>query len=175
MLLALVAAAHAGPKPSLLTAEQVAAAAARCGEGYQAVPGQSFRLAEPGRPWDGHGVVLATGTQDLCVVHLRPSTEPTVTRVPVVSCMNCGVEAVDAVGFADVSRDGVPDVSVVTSGITGWDPQSTTSPMVPGTTFVVLVASADWASLTPLPEAAGIRGATLKELWSGLAAAPPAR
>ncbi|MCA9490723.1 MAG: hypothetical protein KC621_12420 [Myxococcales bacterium] len=160
--------AHAVPVVAVPEAE-VTAAVARCGTGFQPVAGQSFRLDEPGKPWDQHAIVPSADTRELCLVHLVPGKEPVVWKQEVVTCMNCTVDEIAAVGFNDINGDGVPDVSVAASGVVGWDPQSEER-FVGGWIFAVLTGSADWSSLTDVPEVRDLQVKSLKELWAAMKA-----
>lgn len=160
--------AHAVPVVAVPEAE-VTSALARCGADFRPVAGQSFRLNEPGKAWDQHAVVPSSSGQELCLVHLAPGKEPVVWKQAMVTCMNCSVDEVAAIGFNDVNGDGVPDVSVAASGVVGWDPQGS-EPMVGGWIFAVLTGNTDWSSLTDVPEVRDLEVKSLKELWAAMKA-----
>ena len=166
-----VGSAWAGPVVAEPAAVQAAVAEA-CPAGLTAVPGQSFTFAEPGKAWDGALVAVAFDAHTVCVAQRLPGKPATAAVRPFPLCMNCSLDAVSAVGFADVNGDGAPDVSVALAATDGWDPQSTTDRFHQGTVFAVWTRSADGASWAWRDGVEGLSATTLKELWAALKAAP---
>jgi hypothetical protein len=163
--------AWAGPVVADPVAAQAAVRAA-CPAGLALVPGQSFTFTEPGKAWDGALVAVAFDAHTLCVAH-RAAGQPVAAVVrPFPLCMNCSLDDVSAVGFADVNGDGAPDVSVALAATDGWNPQSETERFHQGTVFAVWTRSADGATWTWREGADRVTATTLKELWAALKAAP---
>lgn len=155
--------AHAAPTPAPAAQAETAVRTA-CPPGTPSDPSQSFVLADPGRPWDGLLVAVGATNDALCVAYQRPGAAPKAVVHRYELCMNCSLQGIAAVGFADVNGDGVPDVSVALDAIVGWNPKGPVR-FEEGRLFGAWTVAADGSALTWLERADERQAADLEEFW----------
>ncbi len=143
--LVLLTLAH-GAEPA--SAEALALAAKECPDNARAIPEHAFTLQAPGKPWDKHTLVPAVGNTRACLLHIRPDGKHVAYEAPFATCMNCGPSEVQAISFADLDKNGTPDVSLVVAGTVGWDPQELSgSRFIVGQRFYIWTSDAEFTVL----------------------------